>query len=133
MQRNTFQRQLILSAVEELNCHATAEEVYSHINHQYPTISKATVYRNLNQLAEGGNLLNIGYFNGATHYDHNIHAHHHFACDVCGKVFDIDTNFGDILGKIGTTIGFNVSSYSLSFGGLCDGCAIARDMELPLF
>jgi len=64
--RNTVQRQLILDAVRELDIHATAEQICEYIHKKQPSVSKATVYRNLNQMTESGELLNIGYFYGAT-------------------------------------------------------------------
>ena len=50
--RNTIQRQLVLSAVRQLQNHPTADEVYQEVQKNCPTISRATVYRNLKLLAE---------------------------------------------------------------------------------
>ena len=52
MKRNTIQRTLVLEAVNRLRFHPTAEEIYDDVIREHPHISKATVYRNLNQLAE---------------------------------------------------------------------------------
>lgn len=52
--RNTIQRQIVLQAVNQLHNHPTADAIYAVIAAQHPTISKATVYRNLNQLAAQG-------------------------------------------------------------------------------
>ena len=49
--RNTIQRQLVLSAVRQLQNHPTADEVYQKVQKSCPTISRATVYRNLKLLA----------------------------------------------------------------------------------
>ena len=49
--RNTIQRSLVLNAVNKLQCHATADEVYDEIAKEHPNISKATVYRNLKLLS----------------------------------------------------------------------------------
>ena len=48
--RNTIQRQIVLQAVNQMHNHPTADAIYAVIAAQHPTISKATVYRNLNQL-----------------------------------------------------------------------------------
>ena len=45
--RNTIQKQLVLEAVAQLHNHPTAEQVYAQVVKEHPTISKATVYRNL--------------------------------------------------------------------------------------
>ena len=48
--RNTIQRSLVFEAVNRLQCHATADEIYEDIVREHPHISRATVYRNLNML-----------------------------------------------------------------------------------
>jgi len=120
--RNTVQRQLVLNAVKELNSHSTADQIFEYVAKIHPSISKATVYRNLNLLVESNELLNIGIFQGSARYDHNCHGHYHFMCEGCNKVFDVEGNFSDIIHRVGETDGFNVSSYYLSFSGLCKEC-----------
>jgi len=123
--RNTMQRQLILNAVKELNIHATAEQVYEYIHKIQPSISKTTVYRNLSQMAESGELLNVGNFYGSTHYDHNCHEHYHFVCEDCKKVFDVDVDFSDILNKVENADKHNITGFRLSFDGKCNECKVA--------
>jgi len=119
--RNTIQRQLVYKAVCELDIHANAEQVYDHVTKAYPSISKATVYRNLGQMVESGELLNIGNFYGSTHYDHNCHDHYHFICDKCKQVFDIEVDFKHI-NKDARTDGLEIKGHNLSFFGLCSTC-----------
>jgi Fe2+ or Zn2+ uptake regulation protein len=113
---------LIYEAVRELNVHATAEQVYEHVSKDHPTISKATVYRNLSQMAEANELLNIGSFAGAVHYDHNLGRHYHFVCDCCGLVFDVPGHFPELTERAAALEGFEVKDHSLSFSGLCPDC-----------
>ena len=120
--RQTIQRQLIFDAVKALNPHATAEEVYAHVHHAHPTISKATVYRNLHQLAQQGDLLNIGHFNGAVHYDHNCREHYHFVCNQCQRVYDIAGDFSDLLKRAAADNQHEIRQLSLLFSGACAGC-----------
>jgi len=124
--RNTIQRQLILNGVRELNIHATAEQVYDHVVAKHPSISKATVYRNLGQMAESGELMNIGNLGGATHYDHNCHQHYHFLCEKCHRVFDVNTYFPDLCNQLTNQLtnmdGFEIREHHLDFVGLCRDC-----------
>jgi len=120
--RNTVQRQLILSAVKELNNHATAEQVYAHVVQNHPTISKATVYRNLGHMSTSGELTNIGNFYGSIRYDHNCHEHYHCVCENCKRVFDVEGDFSDIIGRTENSNGFNITRCNLSFSGLCCDC-----------
>ena len=75
--RNTIQRQIVLQAVNQMHNHPTADAIYAVIAAQHPTISKATVYRNLNQLAAQGEILRVPVPTGADHFDFNIKPHYH--------------------------------------------------------
>lgn len=125
--RNTLQRQLIFNAIQELDCHATAEEVYDHVVKEHPALSKATVYRNLSRMAEAGELLNIGNLLGAVHYDHNLFKHHHFICEACGTVFDVMKAFPEIDEPLAEMEGFTIRGRNLTFSGLCPECTRKRD------
>ena len=125
--RNTVQQQLIFDGVMELNTHPTAEQVYNHVSKKHPSISKATVYRNLSRMAESGKLHNIGSFDGAAHYDYNCDDHYHFICDECKSVFDIDGDFADIIEKARITEGI-VRSCNIEFFGLCRKCDPRKSM-----
>jgi len=120
--RNTIQKRLVLVAMAELDSHATAEQVYEHVAAKYPSISRATVYRNMAQMVKSGELLNIGNFHGAARYDHNCHDHYHFVCDECRRVFDVDGYFEDISDRVIGMEDFEIKNHSLSFSGLCSDC-----------
>ena len=123
--RNTVQRQIIFDAVKILNCHASAEQVYEYVIQKHPNISKATVYRNLNQMVESGELKNIGNFDKTTHYDYNFHNHYHFICEECKRIFDVEADYSDIIKKPVNTDGFDIADYQLTFNGLCWDCKAA--------
>ena len=120
--RNTVQRQLILDAVRELNIHASAEQVVEHLAKKHPSIGRATIYRNLNYMAESGELLRIGSFYGSTHYDHNCHEHYHFVCSQCRRIFDVEGSLSDVIDRFRQTDGFDITDCNLSFSGLCWVC-----------
>ena len=56
MKRKTIQRALTLRAVQTMQSHPTADEVYEAVSAEHPNISRGTVYRNLNQLSEDGEI-----------------------------------------------------------------------------
>ena len=75
--RNTIQRQLVLSAVRQLQNHPTADEVYQEVQKSCPTISRATVYRNLKLLAEEGEIRLRNISGSPERYDHICGNHYH--------------------------------------------------------
>ena len=81
--RNTIQRSLVLEAVNKLKCHATADEIYQEVTREHPNISKGTVYRNLNQLSDSGEIRKIETPGGADRFDHRCHDHYHVKCLRC--------------------------------------------------
>ena len=103
------QRELVLSTLKENVVHPTAEYLYEILKDKNPKISLATLYRNLNQLAQAGIIKKIDGLETSAHFDHNTHNHYHFICDKCKKVFDISADVApDIVTKTQDETGFYI-------------------------
>ena len=123
--RNTVQKELVMNAVLSLRCHATADEVYNYIKAEYPNVSKTTVYRNLNLLAEDGSIRKIQIPGEADRFDHNTYDHYHVRCLKCGKVFDVDMAvIPDMESRINDDHGFVFLGCDVVFKGICPKCNI---------
>ncbi len=123
MTRNTIQRSLVLEAVCRLKCHATADTVYEEVVRQHSHISRGTVYRNLKQLSEGGEIRRLEVPGGADRYDHRRQPHYHVQCTRCGRVFDVDMEYLPGLEKsIRDPHGFEFSGHDIMFRGVCPEC-----------
>lgn len=85
----TPQRMVIFHILSEDDRHITADEVYQKARAEYPMLSPATVYRNMEQLVEAGLLTHLDLGGPSTRYDTNLDDHHHFVCEKCGKVTDV--------------------------------------------
>lgn len=121
--RNTVQRQLVMDAVRQLMNHASADEIYRFIHEKHPSVGKATIYRNLNLLAEDGQILRVRLPGGAEHFDHNCHSHCHVYCIKCGRVQDVDmTPPGDLMQCIRDSHGIEYLGYDVIFRGICPDC-----------
>ncbi|MEG1932895.1 MAG: transcriptional repressor [Pygmaiobacter sp.] len=122
--RNTIQRQLVLQAVRALQCHPTAEQVYDVVSSQHPTVSKATVYRNLNSLVEDGELVRLSMPCDADRFDDHLNFHYHLHCEICSQVVDLPLCYLDTLNKSAEKgSGCKVKSHNLMFTGRCKDCA----------
>ncbi len=122
--RNTHQRQLVMEAVQELADHPTADQVYARIHEREPHVSRATVYRNLNLLAEQGQILDVK-TPGADRFDFRTDPHAHLVCRECGAVVDVpDPTPPDVDKDVANRTGYvDVSHYTV-FSGLCPACRI---------
>jgi Fur family peroxide stress response transcriptional regulator len=87
--RMTPQRQLLLQTLSRMSHHPTADQVYRRLKRVLPSVSPATVYRNVRTLAEVGVLSTLERAGESVHYDLNLDEHHHFVCSRCRRVFDI--------------------------------------------
>jgi Fur family ferric uptake transcriptional regulator/Fur family peroxide stress response transcriptional regulator len=128
--RHTLQRDLILEAVKELHCHATADDVYDLIVTKHPNISRGTVYRNLKLLSDIGEIRKVEITSGADRFDHECHAHYHARCIKCNKVFNVEMDFIDDLQKnIKDTHGFEFTGHDLIFKGICLECNSVKSSD----
>lgn len=119
--RNTIQRTLVLETVREMHNHPDAEQVYEKVAAAHPTISKATVYRNLNLLAEQGAIRKICTSEGADRFDFRTDEHYHMRCRLCGKVLDApDKCTAFPLPCAGED--FTVEQINIELIGLCSDC-----------
>ncbi len=122
MERITNQKLKILEKLQEVKTHPTVEQIYGAVKEELPAISLATVYRNLNLLAEKGEVLRLE-INQEYHFDGDVSSHQHCVCNSCGKIMDL---FKD---EISLSALKNISSKSFSpqrveiiFYGTCAGC-----------
>ena len=121
-ERNTVQRELILEAVRSLDTHPTAEEIYTQVAVHCPSVSRATVYRNLSQLAEEGKILRIGVANGPDRFDKTLLQHCHFLCRGCGRLLDLELA-SPVLPKPSPDCEHTITGYELIFSGYCKACS----------
>lgn len=121
--RKTIQRSLVLETVQDLQCHATAEEIYDTIVKKHANISRGTVYRNLNLLSDIGQIRKMEMPSGADRFDHQCHKHYHARCIKCGRVFDVEMEvIADLEKNIKNTHGFEFIEHDLIFKGICLEC-----------
>jgi len=123
MQRNTVQRQIILETLKKFITHPTVDELYSEIVKSHPSISKTTIYRNLRQLAHGGQIGRVTLPDNAERFDNRTDRHYHFQCKSCGELFDVDIDYvGGINEAVQAKYGFQVDEHDIVFKGICQQC-----------
>ncbi len=122
--RNTRQRQAVLNVVRRAHNHPDAAWIFDQVRAELPQISLGTVYRALDTLVAQGELLRLSGTPGATRYDVPHPQHHHFVCDRCGTILDVDLHLpdmGDLQGQL--PAGVRLSGATLMLSGLCATCA----------
>jgi len=115
-ERVTSQKKIILDFLKSVKTHPSTEEVYLAVKKKLPRISLGTVYRNLKDLKEKGEIQEV--FSGVSHYDGDMSPHAHFICEKCDKIFDIFEKI-DVPKK--TKVG-KIKNYQVYYYGFCKKC-----------
>ena len=92
--RCTPQRFGVMAFLMEHTGHPTAAEIFEGLNrpdrHSTPRSTRATTYNNLRDLVQAGLVREVAAEGRAARFDAKGTRHHHFICDRCGKVEDLD-------------------------------------------
>jgi Fe2+ or Zn2+ uptake regulation protein len=125
MQRFSKKRQAILDCLCSTKSHPPAEWIYANLQTAYPTLSLATVYRNLNQLKNAGVIRSLGVVDGHERFDGNPAPHSHALCTCCGSIIDIEDLHPshEMIDAVEQATGFHITEASLQFRGVCERCA----------
>src|ERR1700753_487670 len=123
--RCTPQRYAVMSFLMKCNCHPTAAEIFEAVNRIDPRSSRATIYNNLRDLVQAGLVREVAVEGRAARFDTKGMRHHHFICDRCGNVEDLDwyAVHPPAVGSLGKRV---LRECELIFRGLCAKCAPRR-------
>lgn len=120
--RLTNQRIKILNYLKSVENHPNAEMVYNAVKKELPAITLATVYRNLNLLAEHGDILMFK-VNNEYNYDGDTCCHQHCICTKCGNVIDsFQKEISDYALKKIKSKDFKAECVCIIFKGKCKKC-----------
>jgi len=120
----TRQRRIILRELKQVKTHPCADEVYSMVRQYLPRISLGTVYRNLEKLAQLGEIQKIEVGGSLKRFDGNMTEHYHVRCMGCDRLDDVQENIHfDFNKELEEVTHFQISGHRLEFIGLCPNCA----------
>ncbi|MEW5974204.1 MAG: transcriptional repressor [Acidobacteriota bacterium] len=123
--RCTPQRYAVMAFLMEHTGHPTAAEIFNAVNRVDPRSSRATTYNNLRDLVRAGLVREVAAEGRAARFDAKSSQHHHFICDRCGSVEDVE--WYDVPRPAARCLGRRILRTSeLIFRGLCTKCAPRR-------
>ncbi|MEG7530718.1 MAG: transcriptional repressor [Hungatella sp.] len=117
------QRESIKTCLMNRHDHPTADTLYTSIREEFPNISLATVYRNLNLLVELGEIRKLSCGEGADRFDADINPHYHFICQRCGEVTDLPMATLEAMNQAAQAYCHGqIDSHITYFYGTCSDC-----------
>lgn len=120
--RNTKQRQIVLQEVQKKPGHFTADDIYARIHVNNAHISRGTIYRNLQLLADENQIRRIKMPNASDWYERNLENHDHLVCRECGRIVDVSSIHNTADEKVAKMSGFTNITHTFLFSGICPSC-----------
>ena len=120
----THQRRVIYETVMSLHGHPSPELIYDGVRKKIPTISLATVYKNVRTFLDSGMLREVSFHHGSLRVEPNEHEHHHLVCVRCKQITDLAADsLAPVRVKERLPRGFKVTRISVDVLGICAPCA----------
>mgnify|MGYP001424421056 CR=1 FL=1 len=125
--RPSFQRIKVLEYLWTCQSHPTVDEIFSALTLEIPTISKATIYNTLHTFIEAGLVREINIGKDAQHYDIMLADHGHFKCLACGKIFNFNLDYDQLV--VNGLNSFLIKKKDVYYSGLCPDCQSKSNSE----
>jgi Fur family transcriptional regulator, peroxide stress response regulator len=122
--RRTPQREILLRVLGSTTGHPTADDLVRKVRDVLPSVSHATVYRNVQELVRAGLVGTLKRAGGAIQFEINPDDHHHFVCRGCGKVWDVYLDEVEVRvnRRRSQLRGFHIDRPEVQLHGLCAEC-----------
>ncbi|CUV65369.1 putative peroxide stress regulator [Sulfurovum sp. enrichment culture clone C5] len=120
----TFQRMHILEVIGMYG-HKDVDEIYAEVIKTHPSISLATVYKNILIMTQNGVLIELPLIGRKAKYEIKKDSHVHLICKECGNIEDEDFNLVDMnsLKEVLSDKKFAYFNQELNIYGTCSHCS----------
>lgn len=131
--RRSRQREVILHELCQLTSHPTVDELFLLVRGRLPRISLATVYRNLELLAERGVIAKLELAGHPRRFDGRATRHTHIRCHNCGAVADLDIQPRETpLAEVQEHTDYRVTGQRIEFVGNCPQCQRSENDQVHI-
>ena len=124
VRRKSSKRDIVLQVLTDIGRPLSPQEILVAAQGEAPTLGIATVYRNIRQLQDDGLIQPVELPGLALRYElAGKHHHHHFHCNGCGRVYEIEgCPFGEHP-HANLPEGFEIEDHSVVVYGHCAECS----------
>ena len=113
-----------LAIVEELHSHGhlNIDDLYALIQKKFPTISLATIYKNIHAMIDKIFLSQVKIPNEKSVYELIKEEHAHIICSNCQKIVDVQVDTSFLKKEVESFSSFELNETALVFTGICSSC-----------
>ncbi len=118
----TPQRLAILSEIMKAG-HIDLDSIYKNLSGSFPSMSLATVYKNIHTLKKYGVIKELAISGSKSKYEIAMQKpHHHLICKICGNVIDIEVDTSFLKKQLKDLKDFEISQCDIYCYGICSKC-----------
>jgi Fe2+ or Zn2+ uptake regulation protein len=121
--KSTFQRISILENIDTKG-HSSIDDIYDEVVKIYPSLSLATVYKNIILMVEKSVLVEVPILGKKSKYELIKDEHIHLICTKCEEVEDIpaNSNANSIFNAMIKEQNFQLEKQQINLYGVCSVC-----------
>ena len=117
----TPQRLLIVEHLDRYG-HMNIDDLYIKLKKSFPSLSLATIYKNINLMIEKLFISEVKIPNQKSVYELTKAEHAHMVCASCATIIDVKLDTTPLSDEAQSLTHFKVRETSVVFSGLCPNC-----------
>jgi len=102
--------------------HLNIDTLYKLLQKNFPSLSLATVYKNINLMLEKSFISEVQLENRKNVYELLKKEHSHVACTQCDKIVDISVDTQALFDEASQKSHFKLTNSNITFNGVCSEC-----------
>lgn len=122
-------RRSIVELLEEQPCALSAVEIHDELSARKRDVSRASIYRVMDELEEIGVLQRVEVGQGIVRYEpvrSGAGHHHHLVCEHCGRLQPFtDEGLERAIQRLSSRLPLQVSEHEIVIRGACESCIAA--------
>ena len=113
-----------LTIVEQLHKygHLNIDDIYKELKSKFPSVSLATIYKNINAMIEISFLSEVKIPKQKSVYELTKMEHSHVVCTSCNNIMDIELNTTNLIKEASQLSNYTLCNSSIVFNGICNNC-----------
>jgi len=113
-----------LEVVSILNTskHISIDDLYKLMQKKFPTLSLATIYKNIKTMQEKLFLTEVKLPNQKNMYELAKKEHSHVLCSKCNNIMDIEIDTSSIINQAESISNYTLNNSSIILNGICPKC-----------
>jgi len=117
----TPQRLTIIEALY-IKGHINIDDIYSILKKKFPSISLATIYKNINAMIEISFLSEVKIPNQKSVYELTKAEHVHVVCSKCNAILDVKLDTSTLCLEVSKKSDYTLDTSFIIFNGVCPDC-----------